>query len=50
MNMTEQSDPVNRIDASEIEQAERVLEDMDMLNKLGVVAMSGDAKQDGQTL
>ena len=43
-------DPSNRIEASEIEQAERELEDMDMLNKLGVVAMSSDAKQDEQTL
>ena len=36
INMSEQSDPVNRIEASDIEQAERVLDDMDMLNKLGV--------------
>ena len=50
INVSEQTDPVNRIEAADIEQAERVLEDMDMLDKLGVVAMSTDAKQIGQTL
>lgn len=50
VNLPDPSDLVNRIEASEIEQAERVLEDMDMLNKLGVVAMSWNAKPDGKTL
>ena len=50
MNVFNQSEPVIRIETSEIEQAERALDDMDMLNKLGVVAMSSDSKQIGKTL
>ena len=50
IDISEQSDPPNRVEVSDIEQAERVLEDLDMLDKLGVIAMSADAKQDGQTL
>ncbi len=43
-------DPSVRIEAAELEQAERALEDMDMLHKLGVVAMSSDMKQEEHTL
>jgi len=43
-------DAAARIETSEIELAEQALEDMDIMNKLGVVAMSSDAKPDGQTL
>ena len=50
INVSDQPDQVIRIEASELEQAERVLEYMDMLDKLGVIAMSSDAKQDGQSL
>ncbi len=50
VNVSRQTDSVTRIDAVDLEQAERVLEDMDMLKKLGVVAMSAEAKPDDQTL
>ena len=50
VNVSETTDPATRIEASEIEQAEQALEDMDILNKLGVVAMSAESKQDGQSL
>ena len=50
MNVSENADPAPRIEAAEIEQAEQALEDMDMLNKLGVVAMSTEGKQEGRTL
>ena len=50
MSVSNQSEPANRIETSEIEQAERALDDMDMLNKLGVVAMSPDSKQNGKSL
>lgn len=49
MNFFNQSDAI-RIETSEIEQAERVLDDIDMLNNLGVVAMSPDFKQERKTL
>jgi anti-sigma factor RsiW len=50
MPRPDQSDPSIRLEAADLEQAERALEDMDMLKNLGVVAMSGDPKPDGKSL
>lgn len=50
MPVTDPSDVSVRIEVVELEQAERALEDMDMLRKLGVVALSTDMKAEEQSL
>ena len=50
LNISQQADSKDRVEVTDIEQAEQALEDMDMLNKLGVVAMASDVKQESKTI